>query len=34
MVTHDERLIRETESILWVVEDKGCFEVLTLTSSY
>lgn len=27
IVTHDERLIRETECILWVVEDRGIEEI-------
>ncbi|CEF63501.1 ABC transporter-like domain and AAA+ ATPase domain and P-loop containing nucleoside triphosphate hydrolase domain-containing protein [Strongyloides ratti] len=27
MVTHDERLIRETECTLWIVEDKNIYEI-------
>ena len=26
-MTHDERLIRETECVLWVVEDRGIAEI-------
>ena len=27
IVTHDERLIRETECVLWVVENRGINEI-------
>lgn len=27
IVTHDERLIRETECVLWVVEDRSIAEI-------
>lgn len=34
MVTHDERLIRETNCQLWIVEEQACFNRLVLLLLY